>query len=215
MRPVHVRPKYGSYPTVVAVMLNGSLAKSSTSLATTSFSASSPSPSPSPPYQCNEGAGMSCKIASNNPLMQDTPSCSTFSSPPLCAISNAASTSSVTHPPLALPNNVLYSICSAVASKLSNKSIKSNSVSPPSNLPRLSNRSALLRTTIGTSPSDNARDRTYFVWDLGPSPASTTRTMPSTVERTRSTSPAKSACPGVSTTLMTWDSRPRSELEEV
>src|SRR5215467_7074489 len=43
---------------------------------------------------------------------------------------------------------------------------------------------------------------TNLVCGRGPSPASTSRTTPSTMDRPRSTSPPKSACPGVSTMLM-------------
>mmetsp|Transcript_24650 Transcript_24650/g.49824 ORF Transcript_24650/g.49824 Transcript_24650/m.49824 type:complete len:204 (-) Transcript_24650:840-1451(-) len=193
MRPVQVLPKYGSYPTVVAVMENGSTSKSPSS-----FSLPFP-PSLLPPYQCTAGAGISFKIASKRPFIPTASSL--LPSSPL-AIPTATPTSSVIHPPLALPNKVLYSICSSSAPNASNKSINSSSVSPLSNLPMLSDRSALLSTTMGLSPRERARERTYLVWDLGPSAASTTRTMPSTVERMRSTSPAKSAWPGVSTTLI-------------
>ena len=62
----------------------------------------------SPPYQCTAGAGMSSKMASNSRRMHDAPSLS-FPPPPL-AISAAASASSVSHPPRALPNSVRYSI---------------------------------------------------------------------------------------------------------
>lgn len=58
---------------------------------------------------------------------------------------------------------------------------------------------------MGLSPRERARERTYLVWDLGPSAASTTRTMPSTVERMRSTSPAKSAWPGVSVLFQNYN----------
>ena len=43
---------------------------------------------------------------------------------------------------------------------------------------------------------------TNLVWGMAPSNASTTRTTPFTIFRTRSTSPPKSACPGVSIMLI-------------
>ena len=57
-------------------------------------------------------------------------------------------------------------------------------------------------TTIGFSFCSRALRRTYFVCGIGPSNASTSRRTPSTMLRTRSTSPPKSAWPGVSTMLI-------------
>ena len=62
--------------------------------------------------------------------------------------------------------------------------------------------SILLITTIIFKPSSKALERTNLVWGIGPSAASTINKAPSTIPKTRSTSPPKSACPGVSTTLI-------------
>ena len=51
-------------------------------------------------------------------------------------------------------------------------------------------------------PKLNALLSTNFVCGNGPSAASTKRATPSTIERIRSTSPPKSAWPGVSTILI-------------
>jgi hypothetical protein len=67
---------------------------------------------------------------------------------------------------------------------------------------RASGRSTLLTTTMGCRPSSSAFRVTKRVWGMGPSAASTRRTTPSTIRRMRSTSPPKSACPGVSTMLI-------------
>ena len=61
--------------------------------------------------------------------------------------------------------------------------------------------STLLSTTTGDSPAFRAFSSTNFVWLRAPSLASTSSTAPSTIPSTRSTSPPKSACPGVSTTF--------------
>ena len=55
---------------------------------------------------------------------------------------------------------------------------------------------------MGLSPSASALEVTNLVWGIGPSAASTRSTTPSTIDRIRSTSPPKSAWPGVSTMLM-------------
>ena len=57
-------------------------------------------------------------------------------------------------------------------------------------------------TTIGSSPRPSALRRTKRVCGIGPSAASTRRMTPSTIDSTRSTSPPKSAWPGVSTMLI-------------
>ncbi len=59
--------------------------------------------------------------------------------------------------------------------------------------------SILLITTIGFLFKFNAFFKTYLVWGILPSTASTKSITPSTIESIRSTSPPKSACPGVST----------------
>ena len=85
--------------------------------------------------------------------------------------------------------------CSSEASRLANKSKHSSKArsGSPSGL------STLFTTTIGLKPKANAFDVTNFVCGIGPSAASTSNITPSTIERIRSTSPPKSACPGVST----------------
>ena len=62
--------------------------------------------------------------------------------------------------------------------------------------------SILFITTIGLSPSSKALDNTNLVCGIGPSCASTTRITPSAIFKVRSTSPEKSACPGVSIILI-------------
>ena len=57
-------------------------------------------------------------------------------------------------------------------------------------------------STIIFKPSSRALDNTNLVCGIGPSAASTMSKAPSTIPKTRSTSPPKSACPGVSTTLI-------------
>ncbi len=63
-------------------------------------------------------------------------------------------------------------------------------------------RSILLTTTMALSPRASALRVTKRVCGIGPSTASTSSSTPSTIDSTRSTSPPKSACPGVSTMLM-------------
>ena len=53
-------------------------------------------------------------------------------------------------------------------------------------------------TTIGNKFCFNAFAKTNFVWGIGPSEASTNKITPSAMPKTLSTSPPKSACPGVS-----------------
>ena len=55
---------------------------------------------------------------------------------------------------------------------------------------------------MGFSPWANAFWVTKRVWGIGPSTASTSSSTESTIDSTRSTSPPKSAWPGVSTMLM-------------
>ena len=67
---------------------------------------------------------------------------------------------------------------------------------------RASGRSTLLTTRITGSRASSALRRTKRVWGSGPSEASTSSSTPSTIVSARSTSPPKSACPGVSTMLI-------------
>ena len=67
---------------------------------------------------------------------------------------------------------------------------------------RASGLSTLLTATITLWPSSSALPRTKRVWGIGPSAASTSRITPLTIFRIRSTSPPKSAWPGVSTILI-------------
>jgi hypothetical protein len=62
--------------------------------------------------------------------------------------------------------------------------------------------SILLMATIGLRPIFSALPTTNLVCGIGPSAASTSTMAPSTMLRMRSTSPPKSAWPGVSTMLM-------------
>ena len=57
-------------------------------------------------------------------------------------------------------------------------------------------------TTIGRSPHSKAFDSTNRVCGIGPSAASTSTSAPSAIRSTRSTSPPKSAWPGVSMMLI-------------
>ena len=68
---------------------------------------------------------------------------------------------------------------------------------------RASERSTLFTTTMMGSCLASALRSTNRVWGSGPSDASTRRITPSTISRPRSTSPPKSAWPGVSMMLMT------------
>ena len=90
------------------------------------------------------------------------------------------------------------SSCSGVASR----SISSSSTSSTTSWIRWSGRSILLTTTMTRWPSSRALERTKRVWGMGPSAASTSRMTPLTIFRMRSTSPPKSAWPGVSTMLI-------------
>ena len=87
--------------------------------------------------------------------------------------------------------------CSSLAPKLAKRSKTSSSALSGS----ASCLSTLFNTTMGLSPSERAFEVTNFVCGIGPSAASTNSTTPSTIESIRSTSPPKSACPGVSTIL--------------
>ena len=90
------------------------------------------------------------------------------------------------------------SSCSSVASSAAKRSKTSLTTS----LGRASALSTLLTQTIGLRPILSALPTTNLVCGIGPSAASTSTIAPSTIERIRSTSPPKSAWPGVSTMLM-------------
>ena len=62
--------------------------------------------------------------------------------------------------------------------------------------------STLLTTTIGFNPNSIAFPKTNLVCGIAPSKASTNNKTPSAIFKTLSTSPPKSACPGVSITLI-------------
>ncbi len=97
-------------------------------------------------------------------------------------------------PPLAEANTKGQSSCSSEASSSS----KSSSTSSITSSGRASGRSILLMHTITGRLSDIAFDNTKRVCGIGPSKASTTKITPFTILSTRSTSPPKSAWPGVS-----------------
>src|SRR5208283_2415618 len=90
------------------------------------------------------------------------------------------------------------SSCSSLASSAAKRSKTSLMTS----LGRASGLSTLLMQTIGFRPILRALPTTNFVCGIGPSAASTSTMALSTMERMRSTSPPKSAWPGVSTMLM-------------
>ena len=95
-------------------------------------------------------------------------------------------------------NSMGESSCSSVAFR----SMSSSSTSSMTSYTRWSGRSILLTTTMTRWPSSRALDSTKRVWGMGPSAASTSRMTPLTIFRMRSTSPPKSAWPGVSTMLI-------------
>src|ERR1700731_3724866 len=105
---------------------------------------------------------------------------------------------SAIQPCLADPYRIGKSSCSSDASSAANRS----NTSLMTSVGRASGRSTLLMTTIGFSPTLSALDTTNLVCGSGPSAASTSTSAPSTILRMRSTSPPKSAWPGVSTMLM-------------
>jgi hypothetical protein len=71
-----------------------------------------------------------------------------------------------------------------------------------------------LTTTIGLKPIANAFWVTKRVCGIGPSIASTRISTESTIDNTRSTSPPKSAWPGVSTMLMRYSS-PSGDFQRI
>ncbi len=97
-----------------------------------------------------------------------------------------------------------YTTGKSRASLLSSSSRSTNSsyVSSTTSAIRASCRSTLLITTTMGSLFASALRSTKRVWGSGPSEASTSSRTPSTISRPRSTSPPKSACPGVSMMLM-------------
>ena len=90
------------------------------------------------------------------------------------------------------------SSCASSASSSMNRS----STSSWTRIGSAPGRSILLMTTIGVRPRASALRSTKRVCGIGPSKASTTSSTPSTMRRMRSTSPPKSAWPGVSTMLI-------------
>src|SRR5215211_5031235 len=90
------------------------------------------------------------------------------------------------------------SSCASLASRAAKRSKTSFTTA----VGRASDRSTLLITTMGLRPTLRALETTNFVCGSGPSAASTRTSAPSTILRMRSTSPPKSAWPGVSTMLM-------------
>ena len=101
-------------------------------------------------------------------------------------------------PARALEKRIGKSICSSSASR----SRKSSSTSCTTSSMRASGRSTLLTTSTTGRRAWRALRSTNRVWGSGPSEASTRRSTPSTMVRPRSTSPPKSAWPGVSMMLI-------------
>ena len=109
----------------------------------------------------------------------------------------SASSEVAAQPWRAEAKSVGKSSCSSLASSAENRSNTSSCTS----WARASERSTLLISTIGFRPRRSALPSTNLVCGSGPSAASTSSTTPSTIDRMRSTSPPKSAWPGVSTML--------------
>ena len=101
-------------------------------------------------------------------------------------------------PCLALPYSVWKSNWSSVALRLHMRSKTSSCTSSG----RQFSLSTLLITTIGFRPISKAFCSTNRVCGIAPSKASTSSSTPSAMFSTRSTSPPKSACPGVSMMLI-------------
>ena len=80
--------------------------------------------------------------------------------------------------------------------------MKRSKTSSSTSAARASGRSILLITTIGGRPASSALRSTKRVCGSGPSLASTSSSTPSTIFSVRSTSPPKSAWPGVSMMLI-------------
>ena len=101
-------------------------------------------------------------------------------------------------PILAEPYTVGKSSCSSVASRVN---IRSNTFSCAISGVQFS-LSTLFTTKMGFNPNSMALPRTKRVCGIGPSKASTTSRTASAIFKTRSTSPPKSAWPGVSRMLI-------------
>ena len=84
---------------------------------------------------------------------------------------------------------------------MASSAAKRSNTSLTTSLGRASDLSTLLMQTIGLRPIFSALPTTNLVCGIGPSAASTSTIAPSTIDRMRSTSPPKSAWPGVSTIL--------------
>ena len=97
--------------------------------------------------------------------------------------------------------------CSAAFCASASRSVATSSnrswLSETTSAIRASGRSVLLTTSITGRCAANALRNTNRVCGSGPSEASTSSSTPSTMDRPRSTSPPKSAWPGVSMTLIT------------
>ena len=92
------------------------------------------------------------------------------------------------------------SSCSSLAPRRS----KSSKTWLMTQLGRAPGLSILFTTRMGRRPWSKAFWVTKRVWGMGPSWASTSNRTESTMDKTRSTSPPKSAWPGVSTMLMRY-----------
>ena len=95
-----------------------------------------------------------------------------------------------------------YTTGKKAASSEAPSSTNKSKVLPTTHSGRASCLSTLLTTTMILSPKARAFLRTNRVWGIGPSLASTRRRAPSAIFKTRSTSPPKSAWPGVSIMLI-------------
>src|SRR5437868_2302598 len=94
-----------------------------------------------------------------------------------------------------------YTIGNSICDSSASRSRKRSYTSSTTSVARASGRSTLLTTRTTGSLASSAFRRTNRVCGSGPSLASTSRRTPSTIVSPRSTSPPKSACPGVSTML--------------
>src|SRR3954447_24894129 len=97
---------------------------------------------------------------------------------------------------------IAYTMGNSICSGLASRSRKSSYTSSTTSLVRASGRSTLLTTSTTGSFASSALRRTKRVCGSGPSEASTRSSTPSTIVSPRSTSPPKSAWPGVSTMLI-------------
>ena len=142
----------------------------------------------------------SCKGAAGSPFCEGTCLSTVLNradmSGPHC--SPGAPSSSEVQPLIPEAYTTGKSNCSSVAPSLSNRS-KAALTTCWGRAPGLS---TLFTTKIGFRPRARAFLVTKRVWGMGPSCASISSTTPSTIDKARSTSPPKSACPGVSTILM-------------